>query len=214
ISDTGRGMDRETRERIFEPFFTTKERGKRTGMGLATVYGMVKQSGGDIWVYSEPGKGTTFKLYFPKFAEDRTKAAAITPERIRAATDETVTVLVVEDEKPVRQLTVRMLQKLGYSVLSAGSGEEALAVSDSFAGRIALLITDVVMPQMSGREVSDVLKSKRPDMKVLFLSGYTENVMVLHGVDSDANFLAKPFSSETLSKKLEEIACSSGTASR
>jgi CheY-like chemotaxis protein len=196
-------MDAATRQRIFEPFFTTKEQGKGTGLGLATVYGMIKQSGGDIWVYSEPGKGTTFKLYFPQASEavaERTDSQ--NGGNARAGNE---TVLVVEDEKPVRDLTVRMLQQLGYKVLSAASGAEALEISNSFSANIALLLTDVVMPQMSGRQVADALLATRPDLKVLYLSGYTESTVIHHGVATGVAFLPKPFSRETLSKKLAEM---------
>jgi len=203
MTDTGHGMDAKTRQRIFEPFFTTKERGKGTGLGLSSVYGMVKQSGGDIWVYSEPGRGTTFKLYFPQVlgaAESPVRQA----ERVEAPAS--ATVLVVEDEQAVRELTVRMLQRLGYSVLSATSGREAIEVSNSFAGRISFLVTDVVMPEMSGGQVADAILATRPDIKVLFLSGYTEHSAIHQGLGSEVNFLAKPFSRETLARKLLEIA--------
>jgi hypothetical protein len=203
VTDTGHGMDQATRQRIFEPFFTTKERGKGTGLGLASVYGMVKQSGGDIWVYSEPGKGTTFRLYFPKVAGDVTELRAGEQEAGERPGNETV--LVVEDEKPVRDLTVRMLQQLGYSVLSAASGEEAIEISHSFGSKISLLLTDVVMPQMSGRQVADALMASRPDLKVLYLSGYTGHTVIHHGVESDVNFLPKPFSRDALSKKVDEV---------
>ena len=203
ISDTGHGMTPEVRNHIFEPFFTTKERGKGTGLGLATVYGMVKQSGGDIWVYTEPGKGATFKLYFPRdtgMAEEAHKF-----ERASAGKYASGTVLVVEDEKPVRELTVRMLQSLGYSVLSAASGREAIEISNTFRGTISMLVTDVVMPEMNGRQVADALLNARPGIKVLYLSGYTEQAIINHGVDAGRDFLAKPFSRETLSKKLNEV---------
>jgi CheY-like chemotaxis protein len=203
MTDSGHGMDAATKQKIFEPFFTTKEQGKGTGLGLATVYGMIKQSGGDIWVYSEPNKGTTFKLYFPQATEaaaERSDGHSGGPTR-----SGNETVLVVEDEKPVRDLTVRMLQQLGYKVLSAASGAEALEISSSFSGKIALLLTDVVMPQMSGRQVADALLGTRPDLKVLYLSGYTENTVIHHGVGSGVEFLPKPFSRETLSKKLAEM---------
>jgi signal transduction histidine kinase/ActR/RegA family two-component response regulator len=202
MTDTGHGMDAETRKRIFEPFFTTKEKGKGTGLGLSSVYGMVKQSGGDIWVYSEPEKGTTFKLYFPQVhreAETNVRQA----EHVEPPA--TATLLVVEDEQAVRELTVRMLQRLGYSVLSAASGKEAIEISKSFAGRISVLVTDVVMPEMSGRQVADALIAARPDMKVLFLSGYTEHTAIHQGIGAGMNFLAKPFSRESLAKKLLEI---------
>jgi len=203
MSDTGHGMDPATRQRIFEPFFTTKEKGKGTGLGLATVYGMVKQSGGDIWVYSEPAKGTTFKLYFPVVAEgvtDQVSSASVGGNR-----QANETVLVVEDEKPVRDLTVRMLRQLGYNVLSAASGAEAIEISQSYSKKISLLLTDVVMPNMSGRQVADALMSTRPDIKVLYLSGYTENTVIHHGIGSGVEFLPKPFSREALSKKMNDI---------
>lgn len=203
MTDTGHGMDAETRQHIFEPFFTTKERGKGTGLGLATVYGMVKQSSGDIWVYSEPGKGTTFKLYFPQVSQKAVETTSEETERLTQASN--AIVLVVEDERPVRELTVRMLQRLGYSVLSAASGREAIEISKSFTGRISLLVTDVVMPEMSGRQVADAILSTRPDVKVLFLSGYTEHTAVHHSIGPGVNFLAKPFTRESLSRKLVEI---------
>jgi PAS domain S-box-containing protein len=204
VTDTGQGMDAETKRRIFEPFFTTKAQGKGTGLGLATVYGTVKQVGGDIWVYSEPGKGTTIKMYFPRV-----------PESVRTASDEEAlppvaeqgeTILVVEDEKSVRELTVRILRKLGYSVLVAAGGEEAIQISASYSGKISLLLTDVVMPNMSGRQVADHLLAIRPDLKVLYLSGYTDTTVVHHGVlEKGLDFLPKPFSRDVLAKKIREI---------
>ena len=204
VSDTGHGMDAETRRRIFEPFFTTKEKGKGTGLGLATVYGMIKQTGGDIWVYSEPGRGTTFKLYFPRVAEPASDSAEGEAGLAKRAGSETI--LVVEDEKAVRELTVHMLQQLGYVILTASSGAEALEAGQNHQGPIHLLLTDVVMPAMSGRQLADRLLERRPGTKVLFLSGYTENTVVHHGVlDAGVNFLPKPFSRETLAKKLREV---------
>ena len=204
VSDTGIGMDSVTRQHIFEPFFTTKERGKGTGLGLATVYGMVKQSGGDIWVYSELGTGTTFKLYFPKVEEPVSQVSSDGSERAKVAATETI--LLVEDEKAVRDLTCRILQKLGYQVLTAASGEAAIEIGRSYAGQVALLLTDVVMPNMSGRQVADALLQIRPGLRVLFLSGYTENTVVHHGVlDSTVDFLPKPFSREVLGQKIREI---------
>jgi CheY-like chemotaxis protein len=204
VSDTGHGMDAETRRRIFEPFFTTKEKGKGTGLGLATVYGMIKQAGGDIWVYSEPGHGSTFKLYFPRVAE----LASDSPEGDASLANRAggETILVVEDENAVRELTVRMLQQLGYAILTASSGVEALEIAQTHNGAIDLLLTDVVMPGISGRHLADQLLEQRPGTRVLFLSGYTENTVVHHGVlDAGVNFLPKPFSRESLAKKLREV---------
>lgn len=203
VSDNGTGMDEKTRRHIFEPFFTTKEKGKGTGLGLATVYGIVKQAGGDIWVYSEPGQGTVFKLYFPRVREEAAETSA--PEPVGpVATQETV--LLVEDEQSVRELTFKMLQKLGYRILTANGGAEALEISRSHTGPISILVTDVVMPGMSGRQLADVLKASRPEMKVLFLSGYTEDTIVHHGVlDENVQFLPKPFSREVLGRKLRAV---------
>jgi two-component system cell cycle sensor histidine kinase/response regulator CckA len=209
VSDTGHGMDAETRRRIFEPFFTTKEKGRGTGLGLATVYGIIKQAGGDVWVYSEPGRGSTFKLYFPRVSEPLSESLeAGGAETLKTKGQETI--LLVEDERAVRELTTKMLQQLGYSILTAESGDDALRVSQT-AGEIALLLTDVVMPGMSGRQLVDALTLLRPGLKVLFLSGYTENTVVHHGVlDPGVDFLPKSFSREMLGKKLREILARKG----
>jgi two-component system, cell cycle sensor histidine kinase and response regulator CckA len=204
VSDDGHGMDAEVRRHIFEPFFTTKEKGKGTGLGLATVYGIIKQTGGDIWVYSEPAQGTTFKLYFPRVKEPLSESGGSDPSATNRSGGETI--LVVEDEKAVRELTVRILQQLGYTILTASSGTEALEISRAHDGHIDLLLTDVVMPIMSGRQLADHLQVTRPQTKVLFLSGYTENTVVHHGVlDAGVDFLPKPFSRENLSRKLREV---------
>jgi PAS domain S-box-containing protein len=203
VTDTGHGMDLETRRRIFEPFFTTKEKGKGTGLGLATVYGIVKQAGGDIWVYSEIGKGTTFKLYFPRIASSAAETDILPP--MTPARDGNETILVVEDERGVRELTAKVLSHLGYTVLVAASGSEAIEISRAHSGEIALLLTDVVMPNMSGTELADELRRTRPDLKVIYVSGYTENTVWRQGaLGAGANFLAKPFSREALARKLRE----------
>jgi two-component system cell cycle sensor histidine kinase/response regulator CckA len=180
VSDTGHGMDSATRQKIFEPFFTTKPRGKGTGLGLATVYGMVKQSGGDIWVYSEPGQGTTFKLYFPRVAEPVSPGSIEEPERARR--DAAETLLLVEDETQVRDLEVRMLSNSATRSSPRPTGKKPWRSAGRTMGKISLLVTDVVMPNMSGKQVAEALLSRRPDLKVLYLSGYTENTIGHHGV--------------------------------
>lgn len=204
VSDTGLGMDAETRRHIFEPFFTTKDPGKGTGLGLATVYGMVKQCGGDIWVYSELGKGSTFKLYFPRVSEPVSESARPGGEEPGARGTETI--LVVEDERAVRDLAVRMTQQLGYNVLVASNGAEAIDISRSYPSHISLLVTDVVMPNISGRQLAEALLRSRPAMRVLYLSGYTEDTVLHHGVlEAGVDFLPKPFSREILARKIREI---------
>jgi two-component system, cell cycle sensor histidine kinase and response regulator CckA len=202
VSDTGTGMDRETRERVFEPFFTTKEVGKGTGLGLSTVYGIVKQSGGHIWVYSEIGMGTTFKIYLP--AVD----APIDPVVVRpqvSAPQGSETILLVEDEEGVRELIDEVLTARGYHVLAASRGMEALQIAEFIEEDIDLLVTDVVMPQMSGREVVMRLAPGRPKMRVLYLSGYTDDLILQHGaLEPGAAFLQKPFSATDLARKVRE----------
>jgi PAS domain S-box-containing protein len=203
VSDTGTGMNPEVRSHIFEPFFTTKERGKGTGLGLSIVYGIVKQHGGDIWVYSEPGKGTTFKIYLPQTASG---AASADVDSASPPVCGSETVLLVEDEAGVRKLVRGILEQHGYSVLEAESGQQALDLEAGHEGPIDLLLTDVVMPEMSGRAVAEALTLARPEMKVLYLSGYTDHVVVDRGVlAAGARFLQKPFSPEALTRKIREV---------
>ena len=204
VTDTGHGMDAETQKHIFEPFFTTKEKGHGTGLGLATVYGIIKQSGGNIWVYSEPGKGTTFKIYLPvaKQTAELHEAPAPAPTSRRGSE----TILVVEDEDKLRKLISEVLTGLGYTVIEARNGPEALAIAGRYRQRIHLLLTDVVMPQMGGRELGDKLTKARPDTKVLYMSGYPDNAIVHQGVlEQNVVFLQKPFTTTSLSKKVREI---------
>jgi PAS domain S-box-containing protein len=204
VTDTGCGMDAETQSRIFEPFFTTKESGKGTGLGLATVYGVVKQSGGYIWVYSEVGCGSTFKIYLPEVTEE-VEAPAIELET-RGSSAGTETVLFVEDELSVRELVRDYLAGVGYRVLDAGDGIEALEAAKAHKGPIHILITDVVMPRLSGRDLATKLSSERPDTRVLFISGYTDDTIVRHGVlEGGVAFLQKPFNLKALAEKIREV---------
>ncbi len=204
ISDTGSGMDKETQEHIFEPFFTTKEVGKGTGLGLSTVYGIVKQNNGFIWVYSVPGKGTTFKFYLPMVKGDTDPE-----EKEQTPVDDpcgSETVLIVEDDDLVRNLAQKALQQHGYRTLVAENGEGALEVSKEYEGSIDLMITDVVMPKMSGKEAAERLQPLYPNMKVIYMSGYTDDAIVHHGVlEPGLNFLEKPFTPEGLARKVREI---------
>ncbi|TAL08529.1 MAG: response regulator [Nitrospirae bacterium] len=204
VSDTGCGMNAETQQRIFEPFFTTKGLGKGTGLGLATTYGIVKQSGGSIWVYSEVGQGTTFKVYLPRVDE---KPDAVLPGAVGASPLQgTETILLVEDDAPLRKLTHAILRKGGYAVLSAGHGDEAFRVCAEHTGPIHLLVSDVVMPGMGGHELAERLKSAHPDMKVLYVSGYTDDTVVRHGVlNRNMAFLQKPFTMHGLLRKVREV---------
>lgn len=204
VSDTGTGMSREIQASIFEPFFTTKEKGKGTGLGLSTVYGIVKQSNGNIWVYSEPGKGTTFKIYLPRVEKPPfgTEMKAKSADRLRGSE----TVLVVEDDEQVRKFAVRVLRGYGYTVLEAANGEEAIEASREHSGPIHLALTDVVMPGMGSRDMQKSLTSSRPEIRMLYMSGYTDNTIVNHEVlDPGKAFLTKPFTPEALGRKVREV---------
>jgi CheY-like chemotaxis protein len=201
VADTGSGMDAETVARIFEPFFTTKEAGKGTGLGLATVYGIVQQSGGATEVQSQVGRGTTFHVYLPKTSGE----VAAPPQKTLAATRGSETVLLVEDDDHVRALVASMLKKHGYTVLVASQGDQALQIAGRHTGPIHLLLTDVVMPGMSGRALSEKLTAARPNTRVLYMSGYSDDAVLGHGVRSaGTHFIQKPFAIETLAQKVRQ----------
>jgi PAS domain S-box-containing protein len=202
VSDTGTGMDRATLDRIFEPFFTTKEQGKGTGLGLATVYGIVRQSGGHVRVYSEPGVGTTFEVYLPCVD------AADPPVTPAAGTE---TVLLVEDEPSIRGVAARVLERRGYTVISAAHGEDAISAARAHPGNIDLLLTDVVMPGMSGSALARTLAHERPGLRVLYMSGYTDDDIVHHGVlDAGMMFLEKPFTPRILAQHVRDALDAAG----
>jgi two-component system, cell cycle sensor histidine kinase and response regulator CckA len=204
VSDTGCGMDDETKKRLFEPFFTTKEQGKGTGLGLSTVYGIVKQNGGYIWVYSEQGRGSVFKIYLPLVTE-AVDELALPPPTLKSPRGHE-TLLVVEDDSDVRRLLKDALQQCGYTVLEASNGGEAMLFCERYSGPIHALITDVVMPHMDGYEVAERLRAIRPGMKMLFISGYSEHAGGRHGSmrPGDA-FLAKPFTPDALEREVREV---------
>lgn len=203
VSDDGCGMDKETLDKIFEPFFTTKSVGQGTGLGLATVYGIVKQNGGFINVYSEPGKGTTFRIYLPRHAARVEEAPMAAGAEVRRGRGETV--LLVEDEAQILNMAKLMMERLCYTVLTANTPDEAVRLAEKHAGQIHLLMTDVIMPEMNGRVLAERLLSTRPAMKCLFMSGYTANVIAHRGVlEEDVHFIQKPFSMRELAARVKE----------
>jgi len=206
VSDTGTGMDKETQEHLFEPFFTTKAKDKGTGLGLATSYGIVKQHGGNIWVYSEPGEGTTFKIYLPLGSETTAAASPAAPGPRRELPTGAATVLVVEDDQSLRKLAVGILGQSGYKVLESGSAANAVEQAKAHAGLIHLVLTDVVMPEMKGPEVYGRIRTHHPEARVLYMSGYTDNVIIHHGVlEEGIAFIQKPFTVNGLLEKVAEV---------
>jgi len=211
VSDTGTGIDERIRAHIFDPFFTTKELGKGTGLGLATVYGIVKQSGGHIWLYSEAGRGTSFKIYLPRVEGDESPDPAHKPEPKRLDVPRgSETVLLVEDDASLRLFVSTVLRECGYRILEAQNGLEALSIAAKYAGSINILLTDVVMPKMGGRELSAALSSQREGIKMLYMSGYTDDAVVLHELlEARMPYLQKPFTAEVLARKVRELLDSS-----
>jgi CheY-like chemotaxis protein len=210
VRDTGQGMDRDTKARLFEPFFTTKDSGRGTGLGLSTVYGIVKQNGGYIFVDSEPAAGTTFRLYFPRRAvtEIAPAPAARAPRQTTGGSER---ILVVEDDPGVRQFVARVLASRGYLVLPVSSADEAVALANQQESSIDLLLTDVVMPGSTGRALATNLCQSRPDLKVLYMSGYTTEAIVDHSIlDPSVAFIGKPFTAEHLAAKVRETLDGSG----
>ena len=204
VSDTGQGMSPETLSQIFEPFFTTKEVGQGTGLGLSTVYGIVKQSGGYISVDSEVGRGTTFNIYLPQV--DQEVSEIVTRPAFSALLPGTETVLLVEDDNQVRSMAAMALEMSGYEVLTAANGAEALLLCERYESKIELLLTDVVMPQMSGQELSSRLLKLRPATRVLFMSGHSETASIRHGVMEDGtDFIEKPFSPQAITRRIREV---------
>ncbi len=204
VKDTGHGMDEKTRARIFDPFFSTKEGG--TGLGLATVYGIVEQWGWGIRCHSEPGRGTTFEIYIPRYLGERRGENRPSPEEKEVPSmDKKIRVLLVEDESAVREITATILKKAGYHVLEAGNGEEALGVLKKTRGNLDLLITDVVMPRMSGGGLAKKVMKVNPGVKVLYMSGYTGKTMLRHGVSDETHLIQKPFAGEELLEKARHL---------
>jgi CheY-like chemotaxis protein len=203
VTDTGVGIDKETQPHIFEPFFSTKETGKGTGLGLATVFGIVKQSGGTISLHSEPGHGTTFKVYFPRHDESPVVSQEEKEMPVRLGSE---TLLLVDDAGPLRELTRRLLEDSGYTVLASGSPLEAIRIADQHKGALPLLITDVVMPGLSGPALAERVTAARPETRVLYTSGYTDDAIYPHGkLGPNCAFLEKPFTRDDLMRKVREL---------
>lgn len=202
ITDTGIGMEKETQARVFEPFFTTKEAGKGTGLGLATVYGIVKQSGGFIWLYSEPGEGTTFKVYLPRVEKPLTSDASRAVQDVPGGGE---IVLLVEDEEALRTATQEFLSSKGYKVFAAGNAAEALAIGEEQMPKLDIVVTDIVMPGLRGPELAVRLKRKHPQLRVIYMSGYPEGTQDTREFGRGTIFLQKPFTLATLAQKLREV---------
>lgn len=206
VSDTGCGMDPETRNRIFEPFYTTKAKEKGTGLGLSTVYGIIKQMGGYIWVYSEPGKGTTIKIDLPAAAGADGEVVKRKTPAVQSAIKGSETILLVEDDEMVRNLLSRVLRQYGYHILEAMDGRQAMEIAAQYEKKIHLMITDVVMPGMNGRELADALQAEKPETRVLYMSGYASSVIAHHGIlDTGMSFIQKPISPKILARKIQEV---------
>ncbi len=204
VTDTGTGMDAATQQRLFEPFFTTKEPGRGTGLGLATVYGIVTQSRGSIWVYSELGHGSTFKIYLPVTTEEITPQVAV--EMSPASLAGTETVLVVEDQIEARSVICQTLRRRGYTVIESINGPDAIVKGRQPETAIDVVLTDVVMPGMGGRRVAEVIRATRPDLRVVYMSGYTDSAIVDHGIlEPGVTFVQKPFATDTLLRKIREV---------